>query len=104
MKKWANYGVLTFLLWVVSPIVLTAVVSLVNRLLIDFRFMLFNLLIPGMVLGILAMLTTNIKRKDLRVATFYSIIGFVIWFSPAIYFLTASPYYLALNNPLQALS
>ena len=95
--KSLKYAILIFLIWIISPLIISAFVLLYNNLLINPDF-LIRLILPGIVFSIFSMGISSIKDNTLRVALFYSLIGILIRSSPAIYFLPSSTLYNSLSG------
>lgn len=103
MKNPYRYPIIVFLIWITSPLLLAALISLFDSILVSPKSIVFSILVPGIVFALISYGSTKIKDKNLRVGIFYSLIGISIWFSPAVYFLPTSPVYNSLPSTLRIL-
>ncbi|MBS3091446.1 hypothetical protein J4217_03305 [Candidatus Pacearchaeota archaeon] len=100
MVKGVKYAIICFLLWICAPLLLSSLQFTINNVLIGNTF-LYYLLIPALFFGLLAFFISNIKEDSKRVSLFYALMGFAVWFSPALYLLKDSKFFLSLSQTLQ---
>ena len=97
MKTELKYPLIIFLLWIAAPLCLYLIIYFVNNLILNPNFFI-SLIIPAIALSLLSFLLTKIKNREIRTASYYSLVGALIWASPAIYFLTGSELYYSLSS------
>ena len=102
MKLGLKYALIVFAVWVSSPLLLGALVYLINSALLDPSFIFF-LFIPAIILSLITYFLSTIKSSALRTGIFYSIVGVLIWVSPALYFLRTSDFYISHNTITKSL-
>ena len=95
-KRGIKYAAITFLLWVISPLILAFLVYLINSTLLNSYFI-FNLILPAFVLAVIAFGISHLRQKALRKGAYYSLIGAMTWASPSIYFLPGMSIYPSLS-------